>query len=979
MRNYELPIETVIERLGYKNSENLIYYSEFKSSNYTNHIAKVVSEIKPYAIYFVDGKPFILFFDSLFDNASFRLISKKVWNAQVPVAIFCDDQTIKIYNGMSLNLSSYVLEKATEYSADNCSINSEFSYIEITNPVFWEKFSKRFSAPNLNKFLLSNITYLTEQLKNTYHIGFATKLVLRLIFIRFLIDRGVDLGYGNFSSNIEQSKNELLKCLRNKDSIYTMFEYLKSKFNGNLFELGDEIECPELTQDVFNLLADFLSGTISMEDGQLSLFAMYDFNIIPVELISNIYEILLGREARDKDNSFYTPNYLVEYILDKTTLGFLKVHSEYTILDPACGSGVFLVDSYRRMVEENLDGKMYCDDDDLLKSLLTNNIYGIDINEEAIDVTIFSLYLTVLDYKDPKSLLTFTLPNLKGTNLFVCDFFDDEKLKGLKNCKFDFIIGNPPWGNVKTGLHLEYCEKNGYKDKQQNNEICKSFVFRAKDFSHADTTCCFILHSKLLYNQKQPSKRFRSFLLEETKIHSIIEMSSVRKLVFENADAPAVIISFSYADGNNLDNIFNYTSIKPNVFFRLFNIIVIEKNDIKYIQQDMLLKYDWAWKTIVYGFSNDINLIMKLKKYFCTILDAIKRQDPPIIKGAGVEYQDGDQNDASHLLNKRLLDSQKGVDHFFVNTSNTTLFSKSKVHRPRERELFIPPYVLTPTGVNCNNYKLRAAFSDEEFVCRKTMYIIKGSEEQRPFLMNLVGLLNSSLYAYLNLMLGSSIGIEREQRFMGEILEYPYIFSEDIVNKTENIHREKKKDNIFNFSDLDLDLEIEELDNLVLQEFGLKNNKFIDYAINIQIPELTNTDIERIYKKVSNEELIAYSECFTKQFTAIYQRAEKHICIKFYQNVLNKFAVFELSVLNGISDNTIDFIEDIDSDKTLLSKFSVFSHNDKFHQIRDVIHFSDNSFFIIKPNLYKYWHPAIAELDLSDAMEQIMNDSGGED
>ncbi len=83
----------------------------------------------------------------------------------------------------------------------------------------------------------------------------------------------------------------------------------------------------------------------------------------------------------------------------------------------------FLVNSYRRMVEENLGGKMYCDDDDLLKSLLINHIYGIDINEEAIDVTIFSLYLTILDYKDPKSLSTFTLPYLKGTNLLVSDFF----------------------------------------------------------------------------------------------------------------------------------------------------------------------------------------------------------------------------------------------------------------------------------------------------------------------------------------------------------------------------------------------------------------------------------------------------------------------------------------------------------------------------------------------------------------------------
>lgn len=975
MKGYELPIETVIKRLGYKNSKNLIYYSEFNDSDYNNHISKIVHEIKPYAIYFIDRNPFILFFDKLFDEVSFKTISKQVWNAQIPVAMLCDDQTVRIYNGLSLNLSSYFLEMATEIPLDTCSVATEFSYLEITNPIFWEKFSKGFSNAKLNNFLLANITYLTEELKNTYHIGFATKVVLRLIFIRFLIDRGVDLAYENFSSDIEQSKNELMHCLRNKSSIYNLFIYLKSKFNGNLFDLGNEIECPELTQDVFNMLADFLSGTISMNDGQLSLFALYDFNIIPVELISNIYEILLGREVRTKDNAFYTPNYLVEYILDKTTLGFLKKHNEYTILDPACGSGVFLVDSYRRMVEENLNGKMYCKDDNLLKSLLTDNIYGIDINEEAIDITIFSLYLTVLDYKDPKSLSTFTLPNLKEKNLFVSDFFDEEKLRWLSHINFDFVIGNPPWGDVKTGLHLEYCKKNGYFDKQQNNEICRSFVFRAKDFCKENTVCCFILHSKLLYNQKKPSKRFRNFLLNKTKIHSIIEMSSVRKLVFENADAPAVIISFSYSEENNLDNIINYTSIKPNIFFKLFNVIVIEKNDIKYVAQNMLMRFDWAWKTIVYGFSADLTLVMKLKNRFCTISDAIKKQEPPIIMGAGVEYQDGDKQDASHLLNKRLLDSKKGVDHFFVNSNKTTLFSKTKVHRPREKVLFSPPYVLTPTGVNCNNYKLRAAFSDETFICKKTMYIIKGSEEQRPFFMNLVGLLNSSFYSYLNLMLGTSIGIEREQRFMGEVLEFPYTFSEDIANKTEYIQSEKKKDEFLCLSDLDS--EIENLDNLVLQEFGLKDNKFIDYAIKIQIPELTNTDIESIYRKVSAENLVDYSECFKKQFTAIYKHVEKYIAIKLYPNVLNRFSIFEMAVLDGKSDNTIDLVESVD-DKVLLSRFCVFSHNDKFHQIRDVIHFSDNSFFIIKPNFYKYWHPAIAELDLSDVMEQIMESGGDE-
>lgn len=976
MKKYKLPIEAVIEKLGYNNSGNLVYFNDFDCAKYTNHITKVISVIKPFAIYFLDEKPFILFFDSQFDDASFKTISKAVWNAQIPIAMFCDEQTVKIYNGLSMNLSSYFLEKATEFPVENCTLESDFSYFEITNPMFWDRFLKRFSCDRLNQFLLRNIKYLTEELKNTYNIGFATKLVLRLIFIRFLIDRGVDLGYGNFSNNIEQSRSELLRCLKNKETVYNLFLYLKDKFNGNLFDLGDEFDSPELTQNVFDLLADFLSGTLSMKDGQLSLFTMYDFNIIPVELISNIYEILLGRKVRVDDNAFYTPNYLVEYILDKTTLGFLKKHSKYSILDPACGSGVFLVDSYRRMVEENLHGNMYCDEDNLLKELLTKNVFGIDINEEAIDVTIFSLYLTILDYKDPKSLKTFTLPNLKGTNLFVGDFFDDIQLKSLQGHTFDFIIGNPPWGNVKTGLHLQYCTNNGYKDKQQNNEICRSFIFRAKDFCHSNTICSFIVHSKLLYNQQKPAKRFRAFLLQKTKINYVVEMSSVRKLVFEKANAPAVILSFSYSEGNSIDNIINYISIKRNVFLKLFNIIVIEKNDVKYVTQELLYKYDWAWKTIVYGFSNDFNLITKLKKRFRTLSEEIKDQEPILVCGAGVEYHDGDKRDASHLVGKKLLNSNKSVNHFFVDSNNASLFKKSEIHRPRlsQKELFEPPYVLIPTGVNCKDYKLKAAFSEESFVSQKTMYIVKGSDEQIPLLLNLSGLLNSSLYAYLNLMLGTSIGIEREQRLMNDVLAFPYAFSESIVKEVEYINNEKKQENTLNSPKINL--AIKKLDDLVLELFKLKNNKFIDYALNIQIPELTNRDNKSTYRKVSENDLLTYSKYFEKRFSAIYTRVGKHIDIKLYQNILNRFSIFELSIQEGIEDTKISFVENPNKNREFLTEFSLFSYNDRFHQIRDVIHFESDSFFIIKPNLYKYWHPAIAEIDLSDVMDQIMNDSG---
>jgi len=212
---------------------------------------------------------------------------------------------------------------------------------------------------------------------------------------------------------------------------------------------------------------------------------------------------------------------------------------------------------------------------------------------------------------------------------------------------------------------------------------------------------------------------------------------------------------------------------------------------------------------------------------------------------------------------------------------------------------------------------------------------------------------------------------------MNEVLSFPYFFSQNIADKVEKIQNEKKKDKIFNSSDLDD--EIEELDTLILLDFGLENNKFIDYAINIQIPELTNSTKVNIYRRVLVEELKTYSECFEKQFSLIYERIGKYILITLYPDIQNKFSVFELCVLDIKPDQKIKVSENSDSNKELLTKFCVFAHNDMFYQLRDIVHFEESSFFIIKPNSYKYWHPAIAELDLAEVIDQIMSNSGGEE
>src|SRR5262249_23539104 len=128
-----------------------------------------------------------------------------------------------------------------------------------------------------------------------------------------------------------------------------------------------------------------------------------------------------------------------------------EADEERRFLDPSCGSGAFLVQCYRRIIEESIrqnDGQLPRPTD--LRKLLVEHIYGLDRDEDACRVAELSLILTMLDYIDPPDLLrtpTFKLPNLHNQNIFESDFFDPESVwkKTGSHLKYDCIIGNPPW------------------------------------------------------------------------------------------------------------------------------------------------------------------------------------------------------------------------------------------------------------------------------------------------------------------------------------------------------------------------------------------------------------------------------------------------------------------------------------------------------------------------------------------------------
>src|SRR5271157_4833033 len=194
-----------------------------------------------------------------------------------------------------------------------------------------------------------------------------------------------------------------LRVLQNKEFTYALFEQLADDFNGDTFpiEVGER-EC--IQQEHLDKLRGFLMGSTSAQQ-ELFFFA-YRFNVIPIELISTIYEEFYNeRTGKDRNQgSHYTPPALVEFVLAHTLTPDVLAKKP-RVLDPACGSGIFLVESFRRMVRylwkeqgNNRVTRLQ------LRRILRDQIAGIDINEEAVRVAAFSLYLAFLHYQKPREI-----------------------------------------------------------------------------------------------------------------------------------------------------------------------------------------------------------------------------------------------------------------------------------------------------------------------------------------------------------------------------------------------------------------------------------------------------------------------------------------------------------------------------------------------------------------------------------------------
>jgi type I restriction-modification system DNA methylase subunit len=967
-------LDEVVTRLGIADSKH--YVSNLQSNREWKTIVpyrlqKGLEEIAPDSLYVSEDKVLILFFDFTNRSMDESEISQKVWNlGGVPIVYFISEDQITIYNGYLFNVDHKNFQPLNIRGRQIETLN----YWDLVSGKLWSELSQSNRVSRVDEYLLNNIQTAQQiLLEDGLAALSANSLIGRLLFCRYLLDREVNIGGDYFTD-----KDSFLSLIIHKEQLYSLFNYLNEKFNGDLFPVTED-ELSSVTNQHLIVLQRLFRGD-ELATGQMSLFDYYNFKIIPVELISEVYERFMGIENQRDEGAYYTPSFLVDYLLAKTVKKRLEESNFCKVLDPSCGSGIFLVETLRSIIEKNKSSEGTISKSKLTE-IVENNIYGVDKDDRAVNLTIFSLYLTLLDYQQPRDITTFRLPDLKNKNIFSADFFDIESEfnEVLRQVEFDYIIGNPPWKS-EAGRDYHYAYYTSNRLPISDRQIAQTFMLRVDDFAQDTTKFALILTSKILYNNN--AQAFRKLLLERFTINEILELSAVRKQIFHKAVAPSFIMFYQKARQDNIPNVILHTSLKPNIFLKYLNLIAIEKSDRKRIQQSYFLDYDWLWKVMLYGNALDFAFLKRLISDTPSLNYVIS--DANLSVGQGVQVGGGDQNDAHHLVGKKFLDTssrKKALEKFLVKDEILDEWDVTTLHRPRDPRLFEAPYVLLRKGLG-SDFASVSAYSENDYVFTDSVTAIKGALDKKNTLMSITGFLNSAFSSYFNLLQGSSVGVEREQGHNeNDRFRIPVVVNGEIANTVQDIQAKKERFYQTGFYDAELEDEIKalskKLDNEVYKALGVSVTErlIIDYATDISIPLYKG--ITTPYDNARDEDLIDYAKLFADHFSVFWNSSQTgFLHADIYRD--NYVAGINFTVSDSPREPSIILQDQEDTVvQAMANQMDIATETvtDRVFIQKDIRGLNKDSFYVVKPNELKNWHKAIALVDVADFMAAMVKGS----
>lgn len=513
---------------------------------------------------------------------------------------------------------------------------------QFDSGVFWfnyRKFIDKAKYKGIDKELVSTLETLKKQLDKAllklipdeYERNEVVQaLIDRTLYIKYLEDNHIinSYFYNHYFKDSTLNYEKLL--LNDKLDLNTLFEVIHEIFNNSLFE-RPTIDNEYLTKDVRTLIAN--SFNTDLNTGQLKLFH-FQFDILPVEFISYIYEVFLSDKQKE-NGIYYTPKKLAQLIIDEVICED-KIGS---ILDPSSGSGMFLIVGYQRLLEiariKNLEPTNDIEKIRFRTKLLSENIFGIEKELTAQRFTVFSLSLQIFKDIDPnviKNFIANELKQKKKINLFSeFPFFENIKRantlaindKPFANKKFSYLVGNPPFFEIPNTEDYkdEISFLKSFKvtldkgmDKVAKNivgrsQISQCFFLKIKDWANEKTRFGFVSNSSNFDNDK--SEIFQNYFYSNYGIEKIYELSRVKKILFEKANESVVAIIFTNKFENN---IINYYPVELGLFSeKPFELLIIQEDKAIPITQWNLKNKELQLRHFLVGNEYDFKIFNNLK------------------------------------------------------------------------------------------------------------------------------------------------------------------------------------------------------------------------------------------------------------------------------------------------------------------------------------------------------------------------------
>ncbi|MEO8496085.1 MAG: N-6 DNA methylase, partial [Planctomycetota bacterium] len=568
-------------------------------------------------------------------------------------------------------------------------------WVRLATGDFYRQFPNRFLRDGrADRVLLEELTAVRLRLQRqglAEHEDAIHDLLARIVFAQFLFDRRDADGTAALNpSLLSKLRDEghlhgehsgLATILADYDEAYRFFRWLNEKFNGDLFpgkgktpeqrEAEWQAEMSLVEPRHLETLASFVSGR--MRGRQRTLWRLYRFDVIPLELISSIYE-----EFVTSAGAHYTPGFLVDFMLDEV-LPWEGDDWKVKILDPACGSGMFLVKAYQRLIQRWKNANPGCKPSAaVLRRLLERYLYGCDIDPHAVRVASFSLYLTMCDEIDPKNYLKNTkFPRLRDKRLIHADFFREDK-PGLSTADdgptYDLVVGNAPWGkNTETEFARQWAKTPAHDWGIANKAIGTLFLAKAASLTKSTGRVSMIQPaSSLLFNRSGPANRFRERLFSDFKVEEVVNLSTLRFELFENATSPPCIVTLRpiAPDGEPLLYIspkqvksaagadVAERQVKPAggaYVAESSYSIVIEPHDISQVFSDEAAFEPNIWTALAWGGRRDLMLMKRL-----SLLDTLEkyRKNGLVASREGMIRGDREHRQ-NQILNRPLLEQDE--------------------------------------------------------------------------------------------------------------------------------------------------------------------------------------------------------------------------------------------------------------------------------------------------------------------------------